>query len=376
MVVDFSRRRILAGAAAGSAAVMAASLLPANAEPYARRDPGSLPQNSRSRRYRPADRFGLGGVAFGNAFTPATEEEFLGAMETAWNEGVRYFDTSPWYGLGLSERRMGVFLQGRPRDEFIISTKIGRLLTPDASKTGDQGIWKEIPPFAYRYDYTADGVRRSIEASLHRLGLARIDIVFIHDLSPDNGDLRPQWTEYFDTALSGAMRELTRMREEGLISAWGMGVNELEPARRALQESDPDIILQAAQYTLIKHEEALDTLFPVARANSASIVIGTPLMVGFLAGRHRYLWSGEIPEGAIEKRARISRVAQDHGTDLLTAALQFCNAPDVVSAVIPGARNAQQVRENASAIRAETPPEFWRALKQQGLIAERAPTPS
>jgi D-threo-aldose 1-dehydrogenase len=165
------------------------------------------------------------------------------------------------------------------------------------------------------------------------------------------------------------------MREEGLIKAWGMGVNEIEPARRALEVSDPDIILQAAQYSLIKHEDALEALFPLAEAAGASIVVGTPLMIGFLAGRHRYLWDGTIPAGAIEKRARLSRIAQDHGTDLLTASLQFVNAPEVVSAVIPGARTAQQVRQNAAAMRADVPAELWQALKRERLIAEHAPTP-
>jgi len=376
MLQRTSRRTFLRTAAAGAAGVAAASFIAPEAGIAQVRSPDSLPTNRPSERFRPTGRFGLGGVALGNAFTPAMEDELLGAVETAWNEGVRYFDTSPWYGLGLSERRLGVFLQSRPRDEFVISTKVGRLLTPDASLGKRHvGIWQDAPAFDFRYDYTAEGTRRSIEESLQRLGLAQIDIVFIHDLSPDNSDLGEQWLDYFETARQGAMVELTRMREEGLIKAWGMGVNEIEPARRALEVSDPDIILQAAQYSLIKHEDALETLFPLAEAAGASIVVGTPLMIGFLAGRHRYLWDGTIPAGAIEKRARLSRIAQDHGTDLLTVSLQFGNAPEVVSAVIPGARTAQQVRQNAAAMRADVPAELWQALKRERLIAEHAPTP-
>lgn len=359
---DVSRRQFLNTAAAAVAVAGSAGATPL-----------SSPHNSVTRRFRPKSRFGLGGVPFGNAFVPTLQQDVQATIDAAWDQGVRYFDTSPWYGLGLSERRLGVALQGRPRGEYTLSTKIGRLLTPDASKSGQLAIWQDIPPFAYHYDYTADGARRSVEASLQRLGVAQLDIVFIHDLSPDNGDMK--WTEQFEIARKGAMKELTRMREEGLIKAWGMGVNELPPARRALEEADPDIILQATKYSLMDHTEALDTLFPLARKSGASIVVGTPLMVGFLAGRQRYLWSGTIPAGAIEKRASMSRLAQDHGIDLLSAALQFCNAPDVVSAVIPGARTAQQLRQNAAAMRARIPSEFWQALKREGLIAGHAPVP-
>jgi D-threo-aldose 1-dehydrogenase len=371
------RRTFLHTTAAAAAGFMAAPLLASNANPLQQHSPDSLPTNPDGNgRYRPASRFGLGGVALGNGFAPASEDELLGAVDQAWSEGVRFFDTSPWYGLGLSERRLGVFLQNRPRDEYVISTKIGRLLTPKSSQQGKEvGIWKNIPPFDYKYDYTAAGTRRSIEDSLQRLGLARIDIVFIHDLSPDNEDMKEDWTDYFEIARNGAMPELTRMREEGLIKAWGMGVNEIEPARRSFEEADPDIVLLATQYSLIKHEDPLHTFFPKVKEAGASIVVGAPLKAGFLAGRHRYLYDGDMPSGILEKRARLSRLAHDHGIDLLTASLQFCNAPEVVSSVIPGARTAQQVRQNAAAMRAEVPEEFWQALRKEGLIAENAPVP-
>jgi D-threo-aldose 1-dehydrogenase len=371
------RRNFLHTTAAAAVGFITAPLLASNPTALQPRSPDSLPINSdHNGRYRPTSRFGLGGVALGNGFAPASEDELLGAVHCAWNEGARFFDTSPWYGLGLSERRLGVFLQNRPRDEYVIATKIGRLLTPDPSQQGKEvGIWKNIPPFDYKYDYTAAGTRRSIEDSLQRLGLARIDIVFIHDLSPDNEDMKENWTDYFDIARDGAMRELTRMREEGLIKAWGMGVNEIEPARRSFEEADPDIVLLATQYSLVKHEDALNTFFPIVEEAGASIVVGAPLKAGFLAGRHRYLYDGAMPAGILEKRARLSRVAHDHDTDLLTASLQFCNAPEVVSSVIPGARTAQQVRQNAAAMRAEVPDEFWQALRKEGLIAENAPVP-
>jgi len=369
-----TRRSFLHATAVGSAGLIAASRASVGLEA---KSPDILPSNQAdSARFRPSGRFGLGGVAMGNGFSPARTDELMGAVDAAWREGVRYFDTSPWYGLGLSERRFGVFLQNAPREEMVISTKIGRILKPDAAKAGkDVAIWKDIPPFAYTYDYTAEGTRRSIEDSLQRMGLARLDLVFVHDLSPDNEDFGEKWTEQFEIASKGAFPELSRMRDEGLIKGWGMGVNRIEPAMRCFEEADPDIMLLATQYSLIDHENPLKEFFPRAEKAGASVVLGAPLMAGFLAGRQRYLYGPGIPEGALEKRARLSRIAHDHDTDLVAASLQFCIAPEVVSAVIPGARNARQVEQNADAIRAKIPAEFWETLKSEGLISEDCPLP-
>ncbi|MFW6354631.1 MAG: aldo/keto reductase [Verrucomicrobiota bacterium] len=379
-----SRRNFLRTTAAGAASLtggaFAATRASAATPPASAvaKSPFSLPTNDTAATpYRPLSRFGMGGVAMGNGFSPASEAELLGAMTAAWEEGVRYFDTSPWYGLGLSERRFGVFLQGKPRAEFALSTKIGRIFTPDASQGGKQvSIWHDVPPFAYHYDYSAEATRRSVEESLQRLGLAQLEIAFVHDLSPDNGDLGEDWVEHFEVARKGAFPELEKMKEEGLIKAWGMGVNTLPPALRSFEVANPDILLQATQYSLVKHTEALEQLFPVVEERGATIVLGAPLKAGFLAGRHRYLYGSRIPEGMLEKRARISRLAQEHDIDLLTAALHFCNAPSVVSSVIPGARTAHQVKQNAAAIRRRVPSEFWAALKREGLIAANAPTSS
>lgn len=295
-------------------------------------------------------------------------------MEGAWENGVRYFDTSPWYGLGLSERRMGFFLHNKPRGEYVISTKTGRILTAGKPVTGT--IWKDPAPFDYHYDYSAEGTRRSIEDSLQRLGIASLDIVFIHDLSPDNEDMGEQWTDYFKVATKGAMPELAKMRDEGLIKAWGFGINTIEPALAALEAGDPDIFLSATQYSLMKHEDALNRLFPACEAQGASIVTGAPLNAGFLAGVDRYDYSGTIPEGFEEKRANMTELAKEHGIDLRTAALQFAAAPDVVCATIPGARNAEQAAENAVSMQVRIPAGFWTAMKKAGFIAENAPVPA
>lgn len=379
-----SRRNFLLTTAAGAASLTGGAFAATRATSATLPDsavakmPSSLPTNDTdSTPYRPLSRFGMGGVAMGNGFSPASERELLGAVTAAWDEGVRYFDTSPWYGLGLSERRFGVFLQGKPRDEFALSTKIGRIFTPDTSQGGKQvSIWHNVPPFAYHYDYSAEATRRSVEESLQRLGLAQLDIAFVHDLSPDNDDLGEDWVEHFEVARKGAFPELEKMKDEGLIKAWGMGVNTLEPALRSFEVAKPDILLLATQYSLVKHSEALERVFPVVEERGASIVVGAPLKAGFLAGRHRYLYGPGIPDGMLEKRARLSRLAQDHGIDLLTASLHFCNAPSVVSSVIPGARTAHQVKQNAAAIRRQVPSGFWAALKREGLIAANAPTPS
>jgi D-threo-aldose 1-dehydrogenase len=237
-------------------------------------------------------------------------------------------------------------------------------------------MWKGQLGFNYKYDYTADGARRSVEDSLQRLGLSSIDIVFIHDLSPDNGDMKDKWTDFFDIAAKGAMPELTKMREEGLIKGWGFGVNTPEPILKALEVSDPDIFLAATQYSLMKHEAALNTLFPACEKHGASLVIGAPLNAGYLAGVDRYDYRGIIPDGFAEKREKFNRIAKAHGTDLRTAALQFTAAPKVVSATIPGARSAKQVEENAASMKVKIPADFWAELKKEKLISENAAVPA
>lgn len=326
------------------------------------------------KRFRPLTLSGLGGVAIGNGFNENPDIECLQTMEAAWNAGVRYFDTSPWYGLGISERRMGLFLKDKKREDYTISTKIGRVLEPhDDFKM--QGTWKGRLNFSYRYDYSAAGVRKSVEDSLQRLGISSLDIVFIHDLSPDNGDMKEDWVKYFDEAARGAMPELTRMREEGLIKAWGFGVNTIEPILKAIEVADPDIFLSACQYSLIHHIDDLDKVFPKAAERDISIVVGAPLCAGFLSGKDRYLYKGQFPGGVREKLSALRNVAVRHNVDLRTAALQFSAAPDVVSAVIPGAHTPSQAEENAASFSEKIPAAFWEELRHEKLIAAHAPVP-
>jgi D-threo-aldose 1-dehydrogenase len=335
----------------------------------------NLDNSNKHKRFRPANKSGFGGVAIGNGFNVNPDVECLQSVSAAWDAGVRYFDTSPWYGLGISERRLGLFLKDKARNEYTLSSKVGRILEPKENFNVTQAIWKGKMNFGYRYDFTADGVRRSIEDSLQRLGVSSLDIVYIHDLSPDNGDMGKDWLEYFEIARKGAMPELTRMREEGLIKAWGLGVNTVDPILKTIEVADPDIFLSACQYSLIHHEDDLNKVFPKAAERDISIVVGAPLCAGFLSGKDRYLYGGDFPAGVKEKLAALKRVAAGHNVDLRTAALQFCAAPEVVSAVIPGAHTVQQAVENAASFSSVIPADFWAELKQAKLIAANAPVP-
>ncbi|WP_286857726.1 MULTISPECIES: aldo/keto reductase [Sphingobacterium] len=336
----------------------------------------ATPQNlTEKKRFRPADKAGFGGVALGNGFQHNTDLECLQAVEAAWNSGIRLFDTSPWYGLGISERRMGLFLKDQPRDSFTLSTKVGRLMEPKEDFTMEQILWKGKLNFGYTYDYSAAGVRRSVEDSLQRLGLSSIDVVFIHDLSPDNGDMKDSYARYFEEAAKGAMPELTKMRAEGIIKGWGLGVNTIEPILQTLDVADPDIFLSACQYSLIKHDDDLNKVFPKVAERDISIVVGAPLCAGFLSGKDRYLYDGKFPAGVKEKLNALERVAENHAVDLRTAALQFAAAPNEVSGVIPGAHTAEQAVQNALSFKAKIPAGFWEELKYEKLIAENAPVP-
>lgn len=378
-----TRRHFLSVAAAGTAAFAASplmaqsagpgSVLPTRGNAAAKSLPGNPAQQGR--RYRPQTRLGLGGVAIGNGFEAATDAQSEATLAAAYAAGVRYFDTSPWYGLGLSERRYGHHLHNHPAREYTLSTKAGRLLTATAGEL-QEVMWKDPSPFHYRYDYSADGTRRSVEDSLNRLGVSQLGVVFIHDLSPDNeNDLGMPWEQRFAEAANGAMPALTRMREEGLIKAWGFGVNRPEPALRAVAEADPDIFLLACQYSLLDHEQALHDTFPKIAAHGASVVVGSPLLAGYLAGRDRYLYDGKVPSWAPEKRTKVQAVCDRHGVDLRTVALQFADAPEVVSAVIPGARTPEQVLANVASMSVAIPATFWDELKQEKLIASDAPVP-
>lgn len=324
------------------------------------------------------EKLGLGGVAIGNGFKVMSDKESEQTLEAAWDAGIRYYDTSPWYGLGLSERRFGHFLHNQKRDDYILSTKVGRVLT--ATDKIPETIWNNPSPFDYRYDYSAEAVRRSIEDSLQRLGIERIDYVFIHDLSPDhNGEYKDgtTWLDHFEVARKGAMPELTRMREEGLIKGWGLGVNTIEPIVKTLEETDadPDLFLSAIQYSMVDHKKSLDELFPVIEKHNVGLIAAAPFNAGLLSGHERYNYGGEMPDEKVKKLNGFKEIAKKHKVDLSTASLQFSYAPKVVNTVLAGASKPEQVKENARAFDVKIPAEFWNDLKKENLIDERAELP-
>ena len=222
--------------------------------------------NNRGRQiYKPQFRFGLGGVSLGNEFNKHTDKDAEATLDAAWAVGVRYFDVAPWYGFGLSERRFGHFLHNQKRDDYLLSSKVGKLFK--ASKTNKHA---EIYPLSDSpndivFDYTADGVRRSIEDSLQRLGVDSLDVAFVHDISPDFAFFPNGWEEQYEIARKGAFPALSKMRDEGIIRAWGIGVNTALPILKVMEDADPDVCLCARQYSLIDHATAVNELFPVVR---------------------------------------------------------------------------------------------------------------
>src|SRR6266851_6202195 len=380
-----TRRDFLSLAIKGSAMTAAAPVLRGNALSQGNtgdsRSMNNMEDNENSGsnvHYKSPFRFGLGGVPLGNEFAVVTDKDAYGILEAAWSAGIRYYDVSPWYGLGLAERRYGSFLHNKNRSEYIISSKVGKLLK--ASKTAKN---RELFPFSPSpndiiFDYTASGVRRSIEDSLQRLGVDALDIAFVHDLSPDNPYLHTSWEEQFEIARTGAFSALTRMREEGIIKGWGLGVNRPEPIMKLLEVADPDVCLLASQYSLIDHENALNHVFPAARAKGVSFVVGSSLNAGFISGSQRYNYGKgnyKIPRPTIEKRENLREVAGRHGVDLRTAALQFSAAPDIASALIVGAASEQQIVADYSSMQVKIPAEFWAELKERKLIEQDAPGP-
>jgi D-threo-aldose 1-dehydrogenase len=321
--------------------------------------------------FAPPGPLGFGGAPLGNMFDVVDEATAEAALVAAWDSGVRYFDTAPHYGSGLSEHRFGTVLRHYPREQFVLSTKVGRLLRPDASRP-ENPPFKEGLPFRVDVDYSYDATIRSVEDSCQRLGLAHIDIAFVHDLAPDH--LGDAWEEQFEIARTGAFRALDDLRDQGVIKGWGLGVNRTEPCVRALEEANPDVFLLAGRYSLL-NQPALERLFPMCAERGVHVVVGGPYNSGLLAGGRNFEYQ-EAPPEMIEKRDRIAAVCGRHGADIRSAALQFCAAHPVVAAIIPGAKRAEKVRENAGLMSAQVPAAVWEELRQEGLIPADAPVPT
>ena len=305
---------------------------------------------------------GFGGAPIGNLYRQIDDDTAHAAVEEAWKLGIRYFDTAPHYGLGLSERRLGGVLRDKPRDEFLLSTKVGRLIRPaeNPQEWDDEGF--AVPGDRMRVrDYSPAGVRRSIEESLDRLGVDRLDIVFIHD--PDD-----HWTE----ALEGAVPELNRLRDEGMIGAWGAGMNQAEMLTRFVRETDIDVVMQAGRYTLLE-QGGREELIPECAARGVGVVNVGVFNSGILANpdprsQAKYNYD-DAPPAVLEKAERLAALADANGTTLPAAALQFSLRDPAITNVTLGMRTADQVRRDVDLLRQPVPESFWTAAVAEGLIA-------
>jgi len=323
-------------------------------------------------------RLGFGTAPLGNMYRNIPEQEALDTVEAAWQQGIRYFDAAPMYGAGLAELRLGKALQQHRRDDYVLSTKVGRLILDEREDTTQRdlgekgGLFEHGLPNKIVYDYTADGTLRAIEASLARLKTDRLDIVWIHDPARDfHGE---GWRDVFDIAMNGAAKALTRLREEGVISAWGLGVNRVEPCEMALQQADPDGFLIAGRYTLLDHADALRDLMPASTARGLGIVVGGPYNSGILAGGTHYEYQQATPD-ILARVDALRAVCAAFNVDIRAAALQFSLAHPAVAAVIPGASQPSRIEENLALVDAEVPTAFWQALRTRGLVAMDAPLP-
>jgi len=315
--------------------------------------------------------FGLGTATLGGNRVPISQDTAKAVVRAAWDSGVRYFDTAPFYGLGFSERRVGDALRAEDRAAWVLSTKVGRLLRP-RSKTGPrEDGWLTQMPFEVEYDYSHDGIMRSVEDSLQRLGLARIDILYVHDIGEyQHGEAN---AGHMTTLRESGRKALERLRSSGAVRAVGLGVNETRVLMDVLGWADWDVFLLAGRYTLLE-QAPLDDLLPLCERRGTSIVVGGPLNSGILAGRDTWNYA-PAPEEVRQRARRIGAVCERHGVALPAAALQFPLAHPVVASVIPGPRSAEEFAENAALLRAPIPPALWNELRAEGLLHPAAPVP-
>lgn len=317
---------------------------------------------------------GFGSAPLGNYLRALSEKECDQTLASAWDSGIRYFDTAPLYGLGLSEARVGRLLKQKQRSEYVISTKVGRLLQPCAKEEVNGMFFVSTPQVRFYYDYSYDGVMRSFEDSLRRLGLDAVDILLVHDVDAFNHGGREgseaRIRELIDT---GGWKALAELRDDGVVSAIGTGVNEWQPCARLLELVDPDLFLLAGRYTLLE-QEPLDTLFPECGRRGVGIVAGGPYNSGILAGGTTFNYAKAPPEVVARARA-LDTVCRRHGIALPAAALQFILAHPLVVSVIPGGQNVTETRQNLAVLDAPIPAALWQELKSEGLLHAQAPVP-
>lgn len=319
--------------------------------------------------------FGFGASTLGNLYRRIDDDQARATVNAAWDQGVRYFDTAPFYGFGLSERRLGDALRERPRDAFILSTKVGRLLVPGAAGKERFGFQSPMP-FDPVYDYSYDGVMRSVEASLHRLGLAHIDVLLMHDLGRLTHGADHDRT--FAEAVGGGFRAMTELRDAGVVSAIGLGVNEIAVCEASLAYADLDLLMIAGRYTLLEQEA--EPFLARCRTQKIGLIGAGVFNSGILAtgtrGPPPHYDYGIAPEVVIGRVAAIERCCEQFGVPLPAAALQFAAAHPAVATVVLGTGSPDRIEQTANLIQLPIPNGFWEALRAEGLVSGDCPTPS
>ncbi|MDZ5453726.1 aldo/keto reductase [Labrys sedimenti] len=320
--------------------------------------------------------FAFGTAPIGNFLREISEPVADEMVQHAWNAGVRFYDTAPMYGHGLSELRLGQALRWKKRDDFVVASKVGRVLHPARRSQIDFSPWVNAAPNTMSFDYSYDGTLRAFEDSLQRLALERIDMLFIHDIDRfTRGDDQP---EVFRQAMDGCWRALERLRSEGAVKAIGVGVNEWEVCHEALKQRDFDCFLLAGRYTLLE-QEALDGFLPLCQERGAAVLVGGGFNSGILAtgavpgAKYNY---APAPAAVMEKVARIEAVCRDHKVPLAAAALQFVVAHPAIPAFCAGTRTVEQLDQNLAWFSHPIPPDFWAELKSKRLLREDAPVPA
>ncbi|MGB8941562.1 MAG: aldo/keto reductase [Streptomyces sp.] len=309
----------------------------------------------------------FGAAGLGNLYAPITDEEAAAALDAAWDAGIRYFDTAPHYGIGLSERRVGEALRTRPRESYTLSTKAGRLLEAVERPVGDDLAHGFAVPATHRrvWDFSADGIRRSLEASLTRLGLDRVDVVYLHD--PD---------DHAEQAFREGYPALERLRSEGVVGAIGAGMNQTAMLTRFVRDTDVDAVLCAGRYTLLD-QSALTDLLPAAHEHGKAVVIGGVFNSGLLAdpGPGATYDYTTAPRALVDRACHLKAMAERHGTMLRAAALAFPFAHPAVATVLVGARSPHEVRDAAAQFATAVPDDFWKEARAEGLLPLGTPVP-
>ena len=322
--------------------------------------------------------FGFGTAPLAGFRTTIPERDAVETVEAAYDSGVRLFDSSPYYGYGRAELRMGAALRDRPRDDLVVSTKIGRWMTPVPRGQTIEGMRRGGINHYPTFDYSYDGVHRSLEQSLLRLGMDRVDIVLVHDVDFWTTGDKLVLEDRFADVMNGAYRALSDLRSQGVIGAIGVGLNEAEISARFVRAGDFDCVLLAGRYTLLE-QKSLDDFMPLCEKRGVSVILGGPLNSGVLATGARqgakYDYN-DAPAWVLNRVARIEAVCARHDTPIAAAALQFPLAHPAMAAIIPGAVSRAEIQGNFALLRRPIPTALWEELRSLGLIDARAPVPA